>query len=69
MAQMRYYTPRLDRDLVTLLYHAAKARHMPMTRLASELIRGALAHTEARGLREDGLAEEPSPPDPGRRTV
>ena len=37
-----YYSPRLDRDLITALYHEAKARGIPMTQLASRLIRAAL---------------------------
>ena len=35
----RYYSPRLDRDLVTGLYYEATARRIPMTNLASGLIR------------------------------
>ena len=41
MARARYYSPQLDRDLVTSLYHAAQARRIPMTRLASSLVRWA----------------------------
>ena len=39
MARAPYYTPQLERPLVTALYHAAKARRIPMTRLASSLVR------------------------------
>ena len=39
MARAPYYTPQLDHDLVTSLYHFAKIRRMPMTRLASSLVR------------------------------
>ena len=42
MPQARYYTPQLDRELITLLFHAAKARRIPMTRLASSLVREGL---------------------------
>ena len=35
MAHARYYSPLLERPLITALYHAAKARRIPMTRLAS----------------------------------
>ena len=42
----RYYTPQLDRELVTLLYHTARSRRMPMTRLASALVREGLARLE-----------------------
>ena len=34
----RYYTPQLHRFLVTKLYHAAKAKHVPMTVLANSII-------------------------------
>ena len=42
----RYYSPRLDRDLITMLYHEAKARRLPMTKLASDLIRAGLRRDE-----------------------
>ena len=42
MPQARIYTPQLDRELISLLYHAAKARRIPMTRLASSLVREGL---------------------------
>ena len=48
MTSARYYSPKLQRDLIGPLYHAAKARRIPMTRLASSLLRDGLAR-----LRED----------------
>lgn len=36
-------TTQLERDLITLLFHAAKARRIPMTRLVSSLVREGLA--------------------------
>jgi hypothetical protein len=42
MARARYYSPRLDRDVVSALFHRAKARRVPMTQLATELLRAAL---------------------------
>ena len=42
MARPRHYSPQLDRPLITALYHAAKARCIPMTRLASSLVREGL---------------------------
>ena len=42
MAQVRYYSPRLERPLISALYHAAKARRIPMTQLASSLVREGL---------------------------
>ena len=43
MPRARYYTPRLDQNLISPLYHAAKAKRIPMTRLASSLVRAGLA--------------------------
>jgi hypothetical protein len=37
MAKALYYSPRLKRDLIPPLYHAAKSRGIPMTALASRL--------------------------------
>ena len=45
MARAPYYTRQLDRPLVTALYHAAKSRRIPMTRLAPSLLREGLART------------------------
>jgi hypothetical protein len=33
------YSPRLSDDVVHLLYREGKRRHIPMTRLADELLR------------------------------
>ncbi len=65
MAQIRYYTPRLERDLIALLYHAAKARRIPMTRLASSLVREGLERLDrgdgekSRALREESTVDDP----------
>jgi hypothetical protein len=37
------YSPRLDRDLISMLYHTAKRRRVPMTKLASALVGAGLA--------------------------
>ena len=42
MTESRYYSPRLERDLISTLYHQAKAESIPMTTLASRLIREGL---------------------------
>jgi len=64
----RYYTPRLDRDLISLLYHAAKARRIPMTRFASSLVREGLARLVGGSNNEVCvLREEPSVNDPHGR--
>ena len=46
----RHYSPQLDRFLVCALYHEAKRRRKPMTRLATEIVTAALRETE--GWRE-----------------
>jgi hypothetical protein len=65
MARTRYYTPQLDRDLVSSLYHTAKARRIPMTRLASSLVREGLARLgECDGGESCVVREEPPVVDP-----
>jgi len=39
MARARHYSPRISRFLVSVLYHEAKHRRIPMTRLTDELLR------------------------------
>ncbi len=65
MAHTRYYTPRLERDIITSLYHAARARRIPMTRLASSLVREGLARLDTCDREESCvLREEPPVDDP-----
>ena len=60
MAQSRYYSPRLERPLISVLYHAAKARRIPMTRLASSLVREGLERiAEPPGSESTFVREEP----------
>ena len=60
MAQSRYYTPRLERPLITALYHAAKAQRIPMTRLASSLVREGLQRLgESEDIEPAFVREEP----------
>jgi hypothetical protein len=64
MAKARYYSPQLDRSLVTQLYFEARRQAVPMTRLASRLIEEGLQR-----LRKTGsIAEEPVASDPRDRT-
>jgi len=46
MAQLHHYSPRIDRFLVACLYHEAKRRRVPMTRLVDELLVEALRDTD-----------------------
>jgi len=60
MAHPRYYSPRLERPLISALYHAAKARRIPMTRLASALVREGLERIpEPAGSETAFVREEP----------
>ncbi len=47
----RSYSPRLDRDLISVLYRLRRARGIPMTALASQLIRAALRYEGVLGER------------------
>ena len=63
MAHSRYYSPRLERPLITALYHAAKAQRIPMTRLASSLVREGLERiAEPAGSETPFVREEPQTP-------
>lgn len=42
MSRQRGYTPQLERELVSILHHEAKAREVQMTTLANQLVRAAL---------------------------
>ena len=66
MAHSRYYSPRLERPLITALYHAAKSQCIPMTRLASSLVREGLERiAEPTGSETSFVREEPqTPPQP-----
>lgn len=45
MARTNVYTPAIARPLCCALYHEAKRRRMPMTKLIEELLVGALSGT------------------------
>lgn len=68
MHPTKYYSPRLDRDLVSMLYHTAKVRRVPMTKLASALVREGLARiSESEEMETSVIREEPPAYDPGGR--
>ena len=60
MPRPLYYSPRIRRDLITPLYHAAKKERVPMTKLASDLIAQGLQNREEEGTR---VNEEPDTGD------
>jgi hypothetical protein len=43
MARAKYCSPRLERGLISQLYHQAQVERVPMTALASRLVREGLA--------------------------
>jgi hypothetical protein len=45
MPRTRHYVPCISRNVVCALYHEAKARRQPMTRLVDELLTAALQGT------------------------
>jgi pseudouridine-5'-phosphate glycosidase len=59
MARPQHYSPVISRFLVSVLYHEAKHRKIPMTKLTDDLLlkalRGTAGWTTATNLR---LAEE-----------
>lgn len=65
MAQAKYYSPRLDRDLISRLYHQAQNERVPMTALASRLVRQGLADRNRETT--SVVAEEPPAIDPSGR--
>jgi hypothetical protein len=69
MARPRHYSPQLDRPLITALYHAAKARRIPMTRFASSLVREGLERLAEPADSETAFVrEEPqTPPQPAQK--
>lgn len=46
MAKAKCYTPQLRRDLISRLYHRAKAERIPMTVLTNRLVETALGLVE-----------------------
>ncbi len=69
MAHSRYYSPRLERPLISALYHAAKARRIPMTRFASSLVREGLERiADSMSSETSFVREEPhTPPQPAQK--
>lgn len=61
MAIARYYAPQLSRFLVSVLYHEAKRRKMPMTRLVDELLRQQLSGSTGWQMAEELRIAEESP--------
>ncbi len=46
MPKALYYSPQIRRDLVSKLYHRAKAEKVPMTKLTNRLLDEAMGNAE-----------------------
>ena len=68
MATARHYSPRISRFLVSVLYHEAQRRRVPMTQLTDELIRNQLVGGESWEKAEEFRIQEESPPYHVRET-
>ena len=55
------YSPKISEDLIPVLYHTARAKRMPMTKLVDKLIRKALA-TESQSYEAIGVSPRIAPP-------
>jgi hypothetical protein len=58
MARRTHYSPQLSRLNVCALYHEAKSKGVPMTKLADELLAKALVDSESWTKAEQQLREE-----------
>jgi hypothetical protein len=47
MPRFRHYSPQIPRFLVSVLYHEAKRRRIPMTKLTDILLRESLMGSES----------------------
>jgi len=57
------YSPKIDEALIPVLYHAARTRRMPMTKLVSLLIRKALATEDPpEQMRQEPPCRSPASP-------
>jgi hypothetical protein len=65
MSRPTHYVPRIGRHLVCALYHEARHRRQPMTRLVEDLLTAALQGTAAWQIAQ---RQHPPPPDPAGTT-
>jgi hypothetical protein len=64
MPRPRHYSPQLSRFMVSVLYHEAKARKIPMTKLTDNLLRQSLTDSEGWRTAESLRVAEAPPPYP-----
>ena len=61
MLKPRHYSPQLSRFMVSVLYHEAKARKMPMTKLTDSLLRQSLVNSSGWQTAESLRVAEQTP--------
>ena len=59
----RHYIPQINRFIISALYHEAKSRKMPMTKLTEHLLTESLSGTEGWRAAEASRVAEESPGD------
>jgi hypothetical protein len=62
-----YYYPKISRFLVSVLYHEARSRRMPMTTLTERLLRQSLEGSKSWRAAEASLVREAAPPCPAQQ--
>ncbi len=55
MSRPKHYSPEIRRFLVSVLYHEAQARRVPMTVLANHLLANGLKDTSGWRLAEEAM--------------
>ena len=64
MPRPRHYSPQLSRFMVSVLYHEAKRRKIPMTKLTDHLLRQSLVNSDGWNQAESLRVAESPPPYP-----
>ena len=67
MAQSRHYSPRISRFLISVLYHEAKQRQMPMTKLTEHLLAQSLQGSPSWQMVASSLIRENPPSYPAQK--
>jgi len=67
MSRPTYYSPVIDRFLISVLYHEARHRKIPMTKLANEILKNGLAQSP--GWQSALESMQPESPDLAERRV
>ena len=62
MPRPQHYSPAIERFLVSVLYHEARHRKIPMTQLANEILKDGLANSAGWQLAVQSLNQEGQEP-------